>query len=544
MAFYTQSQGQMQEIMGLLKRRIWQIVLPAIVTGALGVMAASLMPRKYEATTQLELVNVPVPMVAAGLQPDLLKSNIWAAEFHIKSAERLRRVIESLEWEDFQTLPPDQQRRYLKRVMANLKVKPFNPANTNATFLDLKYFDADPQRAAAFLNEVRDVYVSEKVENVRQTAVKARDKLQEQLKDSQADYDDKFNKAQELRRQNSLSPTQQAPGGGRTRDEDPVYSAYIRLGEELDKVRNQRIKTEQIRASTQELYENEPKEIADTTITPGVNLAAELVDIEREIAELRASQQGLRPAHSQFQKAEKEIARLESKREQLQGRSTSTTTEIIPIPNPKKKALLDRLDDLDVDIAGFKAAERDMAARIEEDKLEVSRRGEIYSRLSWLDNAQKMAATQLDQANIAFTRQRNLVDMLNQPEFSPFEVTEYALPPSRPSSPNVPLVVIGAMFVGLIVGLLAALVAEFGRNAFRGPADIGQAITAPVLGAVNAIVTSGQRRNSALRRAVVGVSTLIVAGAILWVTWAYENRPRMLGQDLTRFLDEIRAQLR
>ena len=296
MAFYTQSQGQAQEVIGLLRRRIWQIVLPAIVTGAIGVMAASLMPRKYEAMTQLELVDVPVPMVAAGLQPNFLKSNIWAAEYHIKSAERLRRVIESLEWEDFQTLPPDEQRQYLKRVMANLKVNPMQPQNTDATFLNLKYFDADPQRAAQFLNEVRDVYVTEKVENVRQTAVKARDKLQEQLKDSQADYDDKFNKAQELRRQHSLSPTQQAPGGGRTREEDPIYAAYIRLSEELDKVRNQRIKTEQIRASTQELYENEPKEVADTTVTPGVNLAAELVDIERSIADLRASQQGLRPA--------------------------------------------------------------------------------------------------------------------------------------------------------------------------------------------------------------------------------------------------------
>ena len=134
--------------------------------------------------------------------------------------------------------------------------------------------------------------------------------------------------------------------------------------------------------------------------------------------------------------------------------------------------------------------------------------------------------------------------MLNQPEFSPFEVTEYALPATRPSSPNVPLVVAAALFVGIILGLLGALVAEFGRNAFRGPADIGQVVTAPVLGAINSIITTNQRRTSALRRAVVGVSTLIVACAILWVTWAYENRPRMLGSDLTGFLDEVREKLR
>ena len=36
----------------------------------------------------------------------------------------------------------------------------------------------------------------------------------------------------------------------------------------------------------------------------------------------------------------------------------------------------------------------------------------------------------------------------------------------------------------------------------------------------------------------------IETGAIVWVTWAYESSPSLLGSELTRFIDDLRMQFR
>ncbi len=545
MASPTQTQSQLYEVLALLKRRLWHILLPAVLTASLGVMAAALLPRKYEAHTQIELVVIPFSLVSAGLDPGMLKSDVFAADNHIRSFERLRRVIaDDLEWEEFQRLPPDSQHEYLKRVIANLRVQPKTLQNTNATFLDLYYSDTDPQRAAEFLNAVRDTYTHEKLDHLRAAAEKARDTQMKMLDGLNTLYDQYSDVARKLRAENTVSPTQQAPGGGRTRDEDPVYERWKAAQNDLNRqdLALKRAKAE--RATLAEQMKAEPEIVPDTLVTAGIDLSQELDRIDKLIAAELLSQAGLKPAHRRHKLAQEEIESLNKQKDLLLGRSSDPTAAVRMVKNPKRQALLDQLEDKDTEIAGLETTVEELTGEVQKLQLDNAYRQEIYTRLSTIDFRIRQVEGQIDTASAALTKHRSLVEALREKEFLPFEVTELALPPRRPSSPNVPLVIALAVACGLALGLAWALLAEFGRNAFRGPADLGRALPVPVLGAVNAIVTTPQRNALALRRALIGSSTLILSGAILWITWAYQEYPRMLGSGLTRFLDELRSQFR
>jgi hypothetical protein len=127
---------------------------------------------------------------------------------------------------------------------------------------------------------------------------------------------------------------------------------------------------------------------------------------------------------------------------------------------------------------------------------------------------------------------------------NPFELTELARAPKNPSSPSDAIVIAAGLLLGLGLGLLWALIDEYGRNGFRGVSDATRSLAVPVLGIVNRIRTRAQMRALRLRGAVVGASTVALALAIAWVSWSYERQPEVLGRPLVEALDGLKKALR
>ena len=65
-----------------------------------------------------------------------------------------------------------------------------------------------------------------------------------------------------------------------------------------------------------------------------------------------------------------------------------------------------------------------------------------------------------------------------------------------------------------------------------------------MLGIVNEIRTRSERREDRTRRTVAALATLALVGSILWVSWAFDNRPQLLGTGLARALGDLREALR
>src|SRR5882672_10747940 len=107
-----------------MKRRAATVVLPALFCLALGIALARLLPAKYSTKTGLELRESTLPIGGEGFDSHALQRDIGSVTWQIKSAERVRRVIEKLEWADYTALPPKLQHDYLRKAIEDIGVAP------------------------------------------------------------------------------------------------------------------------------------------------------------------------------------------------------------------------------------------------------------------------------------------------------------------------------------------------------------------------------------------------------------------------------------
>jgi len=537
--------GQVQELLDIVKRRAWQIVLPALLGVALANAVATLLPRKYQVSTQLELRDTALPATGEGAVARGIQNDVASAQYHIKSSERIRRVIEKLEWQDFTSLSKVMQYEYLRDVADRIQVTAkVAPKRVGSSFITIRYSDSDAQRAEQFTNRLRDAYTSEVVERFREEARGVRDSLQNQMAIAQYVYRDKEKEAAELKREHGLSATQQAPGDGGPRAEDPVYTRLVRAREELSNVQVQLVTKQAGLSALEELLAEAPREVPMESITSGMGYETRLAQIEMEIARQKDRQEGILPAHSVWQAAQQEILDLTEERDRLVEEATSPVRELQLVPNPRREQLAGEVEDVQVEIRQLEAKQSQLSATIEELANTHSKLSETYREIREITSEVAIARKNYDDLSQRFKASESFVELINQPHANPFIVSEEAIAPREHTSPNEALILVIGLVLGLGVGLGTAVLAEFGNAGFRGVSDITRAMAVPVLGVVNAIVTREEARKRAMRQITVAVSTLVLVAAIVWVTWAYENSPRLLGSELTRLIDDLKSKLR
>lgn len=545
MAIQDQGQGQLQELLGVVKRRALQILLPVAFMLVVGYCIARLMPRKYLTQTGIELRETTLPIGGEGYDAKSLQRDISSTVWQVKQVERVRRVVERLEWPDYTALTPQEQHDYVREMIDNVNIKlTLAKNNQGSSLILIDYTDSDPQRAEQFLNRLRETYTAEVLDRMRTDAREALDVLHNQKTDALNVLDAREKEATELKKLHNVSVTQQAPGGGRQRDEDPVFTRLAKAEQQQSDITIQIAADEAALATLEEQLEQTPREIAESELQGGISFDKELEDIAAEKATLREEQKGLRPAHSRYNDAELKIAKLEEKEELLRESVSRPELQQNKVRNPRRDEITREIEQKKVAISQAQGLQKQLARTIESLTASHAERAEIFSEIQHLDSETAIAERNYNASSDAFNRQKRLVDLLMEGTSNPFEITELARTPKQPTWPNPPLIIAGAGLLGFAIGLLSALAAEYGRSAFRGVSDVSRSLSAPILGVINEIVTEREIARARIRRVLSVTSTLALMGAFLWVTWAFENHPRWLGSGLTQAIEGVREMFR
>src|SRR5688572_20759738 len=314
-------------------------------------MLATLLPRKYSVMTSLELVDQTLPLKQAGVESPGLANEVYAAKHQVRSFERVRRVLETLQWEEFETLPPDAQYRYIERVVSDIGVRPIEEPKTKALFLEISYADTDPNHAAQFLNELRDVYVAEKLAALRTQSEQLRDQMAAEVESDRQAHQAALEACEELQRVHGLDPTQQAPGTGRVRNADPVIERKEAVARDLQKAQADLVRAEGKRAELSEQFEGELLSIPAQDPVAAETLQMRIGALTRAIDDQRAIQVGKTPNHRKYKGAQTEIERLEDQIQELLDRDKQPVAQPRMVPNPKRVLLAEQIAALDAEIA-------------------------------------------------------------------------------------------------------------------------------------------------------------------------------------------------
>ena len=536
----------LQEVVQILRRRALQIVLPALVTLSIGWFLGQLWPRTYMASTSVEVREINAPIATGSADVRAIQRDIANAGWQIKQFERITRVLEKLEWREYrETTDPVERAEFVRDVSARIRTNVSGGGKQvqGSILFTVAYEDHDPQRAEQFLNQLRQMYIAETLERYRSEARRTLELLLNQKTLAQRLATEAGAAASTLKKEAGVSATQQAPGGGRQREEDPVFRRKSDAEQALfvadAELAVASAEVEQIKKR----YEAEPAEIPQTRERGGLAFDDEVAAIERAKAEQRERQQGVRPDHSVYKNAEFKIRQLDAKLEQLLAVARAPENETRMAPNPAREQLAARLNDAELALTRARARKARLEADVQALTIECNQLADVYRRLEDLDRQARIAAADLERAAEAYDKQKAAVDFVNSPFADPFVLAEAARAPKDPISPNGALFVIGGLVLGLAFGLGTSLAAEFGRNGVRTAAEAERIAGAPVLGVVNRIRTRRERRELLGRRVVVVLSTVAIAASILWTTWAYQNEPQALGVSLRTALDRFREAL-
>ncbi|MAS40300.1 MAG: chain length determinant protein EpsF [Porticoccaceae bacterium] len=440
-----------QQFLLILRARIWVVILTLVVVVGTAVGISLLLPKQYTAVTSVVVeakVNDPL---MGGLLPAQMIPGYMATQVDIINSDRVAqrvvrmlRLTESAQVQDDWRKDTDGQGSITVWLSQLLKKKLDVEPSRESNVISIAYSGSEPQFAAGLANAWAQAYIDTslelKVEPAKQYA-KWFDSQTEELRKNLADA------------QKRLSDYQQERGIVATDERLDVESARLaELSTQLSAIQAQRMDSESRRAqartgeSLQEVMQNGLIQ----------SLKADLARQESERDQLAARYGANHP----------ELARADANIAALRGKIAAETQRVVRALGTTTRVDAQRETEIQAALAAQK--QKVLGLRAERDQISVLLRDVENAQRAYDLVTQRLAQTNLESQ----TQQTNIV------------VLTPAVAPLDASSPKIFLNTALAIFLGLLLGLGAALLLEMMDPKVRGLEDLTQMDGIPVLGVV------------------------------------------------------------
>ena len=541
MAVQVESRGQLQEFLGILRRRKWQVILPALFVVTIGTAFAVLVPKKYLIKTQVELrpISVSVSNKEGGNAP-----------YQIKAGARIRKVVQELantsRGAAYLALQPEEQADFIEDIQEDLKVTPGTTGSRElgANFIGIEYADVDAQWGVTFLKALRQDWIQDVLELDRNKVLDEQKTIQEEAVKLDKQIAREEEQLTELKRLNGISATQPIPGAQGIRGEDPQYESLQRNKSLLDKIELDRVVAQTEADELEKRLVDLPTHLSQEALVGGSDNAAELQSIELELLDVEALLKKYRPQHHKYREAVDKKTSLQERREQVERLITRATTQTTTVENPERAVLRKQIDARKVELAKLDASRKRLLEEIQHDEESVSKLHEVYAQVRERASEIERLRVARGAAELQYQGKVQAVKILSSPLSNPFQITQDVYAPAKATEPNPWLIVAFSVIAGLAIGVGWVVLVEYSKNCFRSVNDINRVMVVPVLGSIDTIVTRREARLAGARRAIVGMSTAAVLGAVAFVTWAWARDPDLLSPDLRAKIEVFRSNFR
>lgn len=547
MAAQFESPNQVQEILRILWKRKWQILLPLLYGLTIGMAVAAFLPRKYKAVAQVNVFETRVeaspfradPQAASGAR------EVQNANYQLRQDNRIRRILEDLAWPEYLQLTDYEKWDFRERIRRNLGVYVLPKArNEGSTFIDITFVDSDPGRAERFLRELSHRWVFEVYQRDLENRRREMEVIKQQLDRVREDY--RAEQAQfGARLLESGIDFAELTGTG-SRGAPPVNPLVQRISESeraLERTEAELAGVEEEIRFLREARDREPEFLSGDVLGGEVNLGEQIAGITLQIQALRIDQERFRSETPRWSRKEEQIRLLEDRIQQLRGVERQGSPMEMAQPNPRRVQLVGDIQALEVRQASLRAARNAIGVRLDSDRADLRRRTDARLELNEMLSGLERRYENLSALERKYTDQGNIIDILDRAT-QLYEITQEARAERTPVEPNVPVVIGIGAGVGLALGLALALLFEFLQPGFRLPSDAARALTVPVLGVVEEVPTRASRRARLVQRSLVTAASVLLLGGIHWFVFTWQNHPERLGTDVVQAIEDLRTQMR
>lgn len=541
--------NQLLEFLHALRRRRYQVLVPALLVATIGICFAVIVPKTYQISTRIQIneARIEPEFRRANPQESGVRREAYSAYDHVVHYERVKEIIDRnlAQWPEYVQARGEQERQlFLKQVLKRLWASPANSnSKTGTIFVDIKYSDENPTRAARFLDELSQSWLIAVFEADR-TSLRDEIRQLQEIFDSQAStlksLQDSLYKQKQLL---GVDPSAK-PGQARREDRgDWTFRTLDDASTELVKIesslRTARFEEEQLRSR----FELEPEEILEPVPVeergPPVELARLAVELEKVEEQLKE----LLPANSRYKKLTREADELRQKIEELSKVEEDPTEKFARKPNPLKREYELELRTKEDEVGRLGDKRAALLEQIETLEDETRARTEQYKSLEDLESkAQEAYLAQAETSRQLDERKKSLLMLETSPR--PWSIAQPPVPSSASKTPNPYLLAAVAVFLGLALGMGLAILSEYARSSYRTVADLATVMSVPVLGAIETIVTRRERRALQLSRALGGLSTALIVGSLGWITYLWHSAPERLPLEVQDTIERLRSVLK
>ncbi len=546
------AQNQLQDVLHVLKKRRWQILLPAALVLTLGASFSVIVPKEYRLQTRIEINET------TRLEPDFqlrnthemaIRREVPSFAEHIQHYERIKRVVEldPKLWPEYVAGTEDEQQAFPNEIWKRITVGIVNDKkNSGTTSIDVAYQDRDPERAVRFLDALIHEVLKDLFTLDLDMLRAERDSRVDLVHQAEAAYDEVSQRYFALTEQLGQDPNKLLEDGGGGRFQEAPGDWYFR---ELDAHKTAREKLQEELASEEnqldiatKRFEAEPSETTDWVAAAAKDVSKEIDALQKKIEVLQENLDRYRPDNSSYKTTVKELEEAREDLRHLVSGEGSDSQELLTKPNPRKeeylRAKLDKADLVENLRHRIEFADRQI-----EDLEETARvRTHQFEELWDLRNELALKQGQLNQHRAELELKNSSIHILEGSP-TPWKISRPAIVSGAKVVPNPWLIVGFAGAAGLALGLLFAMANEYARNSYRTVSDLSSVMTVPVLGAIHVITTRREKRRAQAQRALAGLSTAVIVGGLGWITWMWHSAPERLPVEVQRAIERFRDAL-
>jgi polysaccharide chain length determinant protein (PEP-CTERM system associated) len=493
----TQQTFSISEYIGIIKRRKWSLVLPAIIISLIGVLVALSLPPSYKSTSTIliEEQEIPQAFVTATVT-SYAEQRLQTINQRIMSTSRLLEIIN--EYDLYEKL---REKRSTEEIVERMKDdvsmnsisaevldRKTGRAMTATIAFNLSYEGTEAPKkvqkvatvlASLFLEEnlkVRERQTQETHDFLEEEAVRVKEELKK-IETELSDFKEKhINELPELLQANIQGL-------------ESMERNLERLVEQVRSLREREGYLEAQLTTVSPFIENQDRARLDT-------LRVELVHLETRFSS----------EYPDVVKTREEIASMEKKLadENKQGDDTGARPD-----NPAYITFISQLASVRADIESVNRQQEEYSKRVEE----YQKRIEATPKVEEIYNTLLMAQANT-QAKVSDLVQKTMEAKVAQglekeQKGERFTLIDPARLPEKPSKPNrFAIILVGCVF-GLAAGAGLVALKEFSDLTVRKPEILTMATGFPVLALLPEIVTPSDRRELLKKKLTLTVASVM-----------------------------------
>jgi polysaccharide biosynthesis transport protein len=456
----------LRQFLLILRSRAKVVFYTLFATILITLVVSLIIPKQYTASAAV-VVDVKSPDPIAGLVlPGLISPGYMATQVDIITSDRVsQRVVKLLhmdespvfrkQWQDATEGKGDITVWLADFLHGKLDVRPSRESNV----INIGYSSTDPVFTAAVANAFAQAYVDVnlelKVEPARQSA-------------SWFEGQTKFLRDKLEAAQAALSSYQQRTG---------IVATDEHIDYETTKLNDLSTQLTVVQGETSDSHSKSTSASSDTLAEVIQNplITTLKTDVARLEAKLQESNINLGKNHPQTQRTESELASLKA-------RLDSETQKIYSSFNTSYQVGKQKENELVAAMAAQKARVLDLNRQ--RDEISVLKRDVESAQRDFEGTSLRAAQTRLESRSI----QTNAV------------VLNPASEPTRHSQPRIFMNVLVSIFLGIMLGVSAALLLEINNRRIRSADDLAESIGLPVLASISSTIPmSALRRSSRVK---------------------------------------------